>query len=112
MNRNGPPRQQMQQQTPKPPPQDAAKEPTWEGEVEEQPDLSKLNEEELEQYNILLEDQAYPFEDKAIELYETNLGRIKDGTYTQWIESSLDRLKILFPTRFSRSGKYEVIFND
>lgn len=70
---------------------------------------SNLKGEELEQYNILLEDQAFPFEEKAIEFYEVNLGRVRDGTYNQWIENSFTQLRVLFPVRFNRKGKAEVI---
>jgi hypothetical protein len=35
----------------------------------------KLNKAELEQYNVMLEEQAFPFEEKAIELFETNARR-------------------------------------
>ena len=66
-----------------------------------------LNEEELEQYDILLEDQAFPFEDKAIEFYETNISRIAGGTYDDWIQKSLNELAVVFPTRYGRDGKVE-----
>ena len=73
---------------------------------------SNLNAEELEQYDILLEDQAFPFEEKAIEFYETNLARVKDGTYNEWIESSYQHLTELFPVRFARKPKVEAVFYD
>ncbi len=66
-----------------------------------------LNADELEQYNILLEDQAFPFEDKAIEFYETNVSRIAGGTYDEWIQNSLNELSKLFPARYGRQGKIE-----
>ena len=69
---------------------------------------SNLNEEELEQYEILLEDQAFPFEEKAIEFYETNLARTQDDTYDQWIEKSFQELLVLFPVRYQRKGKTHV----
>lgn len=72
---------------------------------------SNLGEEELEQYNILLEDQAFPFEEKAIEFFETNLARVKDGVSNEWTQSSFTELKTLFPARFNRKGKVEVIRN-
>lgn len=71
-----------------------------------------LQGEELEQYNILLEDQAFPFEEKAIEFYETNIARVKDGTYDEWIENSHKQLLTLFPVRFGRQPKVEAFFND
>lgn len=67
-----------------------------------------LKDEELEQYNILIEDQAFPFEEKAIEFYEINLTRIKDGTSTQWISQSYTQLTKLFPVRYNRKGKLDI----
>ncbi len=68
---------------------------------------SNLNEEELDQYEILLEDQAFPFEDKSIEFFEINLSRIKDGLYNDWIAKSLSELKVLFPVRYDRKPKLD-----
>jgi len=73
---------------------------------------SHLNGDELEQYNILLEDQAFPFEEKAIEFYETNLSRVKDDTYDQWISTSHQKLIELFPVRFDRKVKVEAFYNE
>lgn len=67
----------------------------------------KLTEDQLEQYNILLEDQAFPFEDKAIEFYEANISRIAQGTYNEWISRSLESLAKLFPARYGREPKLE-----
>jgi len=66
-----------------------------------------LNEEELEQYDILLEEQAFPFEEKALEFYRSNRVRITDGLYDQWIQKSLDRLAEIFPARYSRPEKQD-----
>jgi len=68
---------------------------------------SNLNQEELDQYEILLEDQAFPFEDKSIEFFEINLSRIKDDLYNDWIEKSLDELIKLFPVRYNRTPKQD-----
>lgn len=68
---------------------------------------SELTAEQLEQYDILLEDQAFPFEDKAIEFYEANVARIAEGVYDDFVESSLQRLKTLFPARYARPPKVE-----
>ena len=70
-----------------------------------------LNQDELEQYVILLEDQAYPFEEKAIEFYEINLSRIKDGSYNAWIKKSHDALIKLFPVRYDRQPKPDQYVN-
>lgn len=66
---------------------------------------------ELEQYKILLEDQAFPFEEKAIEFYETNLTHVRDGINDSWIQQSLARLKELFPARYTRQAKLERYIN-
>ncbi|GEM_PF-418214 len=66
-----------------------------------------LNGEELEQYNILLEEQAFPFEEKALEFYRSNRARITDGLYDQWIQKSLDRLAEIFPARYLRPEKQD-----
>jgi TolA-binding protein len=62
-----------------------------------------LKEEELEQYNVLLEEQAYPFEEKAIELHEVNARRAATGVYDQWVRSSYVALAKLRPVQFGKS---------
>lgn len=68
-----------------------------------------LSDDELEQYDILLEDQAFPFEEKAIEFYEINMARTADGVHNPWIEKSYAELKTLFPSRYQRRGKFRVM---
>ena len=68
---------------------------------------NNLKGEELEQYNILLEDQAFPFEDKAIEFYEINLSRIKSDIFDDWVSKSLLELKSLFPVKYARKNKID-----
>lgn len=66
---------------------------------------------ELEQYNILIEDQVFPFEEKAIEFYEINMARTADGIQSPWIQKSYTELQALFPSRYGRRGKFS-IFKD
>ena len=68
---------------------------------------TNLNDEELDQYEILLEDKAFPFEDKAIEFFEINLARIKDGFYNDWIDRTHKGLIELFPVRYNRKPKQD-----
>jgi len=70
-----------------------------------------LSGDELEQYIILLEDKAFPFEDKAIEFYEANMSHIKDGVYNKWVKKSHNELKVLFPTRYKRTAKLDRYIN-
>jgi tetratricopeptide (TPR) repeat protein len=65
----------------------------------------KLSKAELEQYNVLLEEQAFPFEEKATELHEINARRAASGVYDKWVKSSFDALRELRPVRY---GKTEV----
>jgi hypothetical protein len=61
----------------------------------------------LEQYELLLEEQIYPFEEKAIELYMANTDRAPDGVYDQWVQRSFDRLAALMPARYSKVERGE-----
>ena len=69
--------------------------------------LALLNEEELEQYEILLEEQAFPFEEKAIELYEVNVPRAANGLYDQAVKDSYRRLAELMPGTYAKSERSE-----
>jgi len=70
-----------------------------------------LRGEEIEQYNILLEEQAFPFEEKAIEFYKTNLNRTQEAVYDKWVKRSVKRLGELFPGRYLRKEKLEVVID-
>ena len=70
-----------------------------------------LNAAELEQYKILLEDQAFPFEDNAIKFYEKNLSHIKQGISNDWTQKSYSQLKQLFPARYNREVILETYIN-
>ncbi|MFA9419275.1 MAG: tetratricopeptide repeat protein [Gammaproteobacteria bacterium] len=61
-----------------------------------------LNEEELEEYELLLEEQAYPFEEKAIDIHLTNFKRIPKGAYNQSVKNSLKVLGDLMPFRYAK----------
>ncbi|HNP36726.1 MAG TPA: tetratricopeptide repeat protein [Woeseiaceae bacterium] len=61
----------------------------------------------LEQYELLLEEQVFPFEEKAIELYVANADRAADGVFDQWVEKSFERLAGLMPARYAKSERSE-----
>ena len=65
----------------------------------------KLSKDELEQYDVLLEEQAFPFEERAIKLHEVNAARTKEGTYDEWVQKSFAALAQLNPGRY---GKVEI----
>ena len=67
----------------------------------------KLSAEELEQYELLLEEQAYPFEEKAIDIHVANVKRTQDGIYDEWVKNSLQVLGKLQPVRYAKNEKIE-----
>jgi len=71
---------------------------------ERPPELSAL---ELDQYEILLEEQAFPFEEEAIELHEVNAARTVEGVYDDWVAQSLTELAELMPGRYAKHEKGE-----
>ena len=68
---------------------------------------TNLEADALEQYEILLEEQAYPFEEKAIDLYKANTDRAADGVYDEWVQKSFDRLAGLMPARYAKKERSE-----
>lgn len=62
-----------------------------------------LNEMEQMQYRMLLEEEAYPFEERAIALHSENHQHITAGGFNGWIEKSLKVLAELHPGRYDRS---------
>ena len=65
----------------------------------------KLNKLELAQYNVLLEEQAYPFEEKAITLHEANALRAAAGLYDEPVRQSFAALATLKPGRWGRAER-------
>ena len=61
--------------------------------------MSKL---ELSQYELLLEEQAYPFEDNAIDIHEQNASRARNGIFDEWVQRSYEALKTLLPGRYNK----------
>jgi TolA-binding protein len=61
-----------------------------------------LNALEREQYELALEEQVYPFEEKAISLHEKNLELLGRGVYNAWIDKSIVRLAKLVPARYAK----------
>ena len=61
-----------------------------------------LNELELEQYEILLEEQTFPFEDSAIDIHEQNASRSWNGIYDKWVKNSFKSLRKLLPGRYAK----------
>lgn len=64
-----------------------------------------MDELELEEYEYLLEDQAFPLEEAAIEVHQTNAGRTYDGLYDEWVKKSYKSLADLMPAQYAKFEK-------
>lgn len=67
---------------------------------------AELNELEAMQYQMLLEEEAFPFEEKAIRLHSENHQRISSQGYDAWIGKSLSALAALNPGRYDRAVRW------
>ena len=61
----------------------------------------------LEQYDVMLEEQAFPFEEKATELHEANARRAAAGVYDEWVKKSFVALRELRPVRYGKNERSE-----
>jgi hypothetical protein len=59
--------------------------------------------EELQEYELALEAEAFPFEEKAIDLHEKNLELLQAGVLNAWTEKSLGKLVDMVPGRYARN---------
>jgi len=53
-------------------------------------------------YELAIEEEAFPFEEQAIEVHEQNFGLIAAGTYNSWVQRSLDKLAEMMPGRYAK----------
>jgi TolA-binding protein len=69
------------------------------------PRPADLDADALEQYELLLEEQAFPFEEKAQELYRANIARAAEGVWDEWVQASYARLAAIAPARYAREER-------
>lgn len=77
--------------------------------AERPPGLSEL---EQSQYDLLLEEQAFPFEEKAIDIHEQNARRSWNGLYDEWVRKSFDALKSLLPARYNKPEQVAEVIDE
>jgi len=68
---------------------------------------ANLDADALEQYDILLEEQAFPFEEKAVEVHGLNARHAADGLYDDWVKKSYAVLAEIEPARFGKQAEPE-----
>lgn len=57
---------------------------------------------EANAYELVLEEEAYPFEERGIEVHEANFELLASGIYNSWVQKSLDDLAELMPGRYAK----------
>jgi TolA-binding protein len=62
-----------------------------------------LTEAEKVDYELVIEEEAYPFEEQAIEVHQENFELLAAGVYNPWVQKSLDKLAILMPGRYAKN---------
>jgi cellulose synthase operon protein C len=70
-----------------------------------------LNDEELEQYELVIEEQAYPFEEKAISVHEKNTELLDIGIYNEWVDKSISKLSVLVPARYAKTEQESTVIS-
>ena len=64
---------------------------------------SGLNRADLAEYELVIEEEAYPFEEQAIAVHRENLELMRIGVFNSWIARSLDELAVLMPGRYAKA---------
>jgi len=54
-------------------------------------------------YDLVIEEEAYPFEEQAIDVHEANFELLAAGVYNPWVQRSLDQLATLMPGRYAKN---------
>ena len=62
-----------------------------------------LTEAEKVDYELIIEEEAYPFEERAIDVHRQNTELLAAGIYNAWVQKSLDKLAVLMPGRYAKS---------
>jgi len=62
---------------------------------------------EMNSYELVIEEEAYPFEEQAITVHEQNFELLASGIYNPWVQKSLDRLAEFMPGRYAKSETSE-----
>jgi TolA-binding protein len=64
-----------------------------------------LSDAEKVDYELVIEEEAFPFEESGIEVHEKNFELLSAGVFNPWVQKSLDQLAGLMPGRY---GKREI----
>lgn len=71
----------------------------------------RLDKNALEQYNLMLEETADPFVEKATELHTVNAKRASQGIYDAYVKRSFTALRELRPARYGKAERSEEVID-
>jgi tetratricopeptide (TPR) repeat protein len=54
-------------------------------------------------YEMVIEEEAFPFEEQAIDVHEENFELLTAGIYNSWVRKSLEKLAVLMPGRYAKN---------
>ena len=63
---------------------------------------ANLTSAELADYELVIEEEAWPFEERAIGVHEENFELLTAGVFNPWVQQSLQRLVVLVPGRYAK----------
>ena len=58
-------------------------------------------------YDMVIEEEAWPFEERAIEVHEANFELLAAGIYNPWVQKSLNELAVMMPGRYAKNETSE-----
>jgi len=58
-------------------------------------------------YELVIEEEAWPFEERAIEVHEANFELLAAGVYNPWVQKSLNELAVMMPGRYAKNESSE-----
>jgi tetratricopeptide (TPR) repeat protein len=62
---------------------------------------------EADDYELVIEEEAWPFEERSIEIHEANFELLAAGVYNAWVQKSLDELATMMPGRYAKNESSE-----
>ncbi len=62
-----------------------------------------LSDAEKIDYEMVIEEEAYPFEERSIDVHEENFELLANGIFNPWVQKSLDKLAVLMPGRYAKN---------
>jgi tetratricopeptide (TPR) repeat protein len=62
-----------------------------------------LSDAEKVDYELVIDEEAFPFEEQGIAVHEENFELLRAGIYNAWVQKSLDELAGLMPGRYAKN---------